>query len=306
LREIDECIERVAATDSTVLITGETGTGKELTAELIHRRSRRREKPFASINCAAIPDGLFESELFGYERGAFTGAQTAREGKLQYAQGGTLFLDEVGDMNLYAQAKILRAIETRTVQRLGGNRDIAVNLRVIAATNQNLEQLTSQHRFRQDLYFRLNVARIHLPPLRERVEDIAPLARALLEELSVRFERSVPSLDAEVIALFAEYEWPGNVRELRNVVESALVFSRSERIAVADLPPYLCGLFANATKRRAGERQRIVAALRAAGGNRVETARLLGFSRMTLYRKMVKYALSADDAQEGGELAASN
>jgi DNA-binding NtrC family response regulator len=303
-RQINESIERVAATDSTVVITGETGTGKELTAELIHRRSRRREKPFASINCAAIPEGLFESELFGYERGAFTGAQAAREGKLQYAQGGTLFLDEIGDMNLCAQAKILRAIETRTVQRLGGNRDIAVNIRVIAATNQNLEQLTSQGRFRQDLYFRLNVARIHLPPLRDRVEDIPPLVTTLLAELSERFDRPVPSLSAEVTVLLAAYEWPGNVRELRNVIESALIFSNAGCITVADLPPYLRGLFVNAEKRRRNERERIVAALRATGGNRVGTARILGFSRMTLYRKMVKYALGDDDAHAEDEVAA--
>src|SRR5258706_7809673 len=153
VEQLRNSIQRVASTDCNVLITGETGTGKELTAELIHRNSRRRDKPFVSINCAAIPDGLLESELFRYERGAFTGAHAAREGKLQFAQGGTLFLDEVGDMNLYAQAKILRAIESRKVQRLGGHREIAINIRIIAATNHNLEQLTSQQKFRQDLYF---------------------------------------------------------------------------------------------------------------------------------------------------------
>jgi len=166
-------IQRVAASDSNVLITGETGTGKELAAELIHQNSRRRGHPFVSINCAAIPEGLLESELFGYERGAFTGAHAAREGKLQYAQGGTLFLDEVGDMNLYAQAKILRVIESRKVQRLGANRDVAVNIRIIAATNQNIEQITSQQKFRQDLYFRLNVARLHAATRLER--QVAPI-----------------------------------------------------------------------------------------------------------------------------------
>ncbi|HXH38586.1 MAG TPA: sigma-54 dependent transcriptional regulator [Thermoanaerobaculia bacterium] len=298
LRQIREDIRRVAATDTTVLITGETGTGKELAAELIHQQSRRREKPFASINCAAIPEGLFESELFGYERGAFTGAQAAREGKLQYAEGGTLFLDEIGDMNLYGQAKILRAIETRNVQRLGGTRDIRVNVRVIAATNQNLEQLTSQNRFRQDLYFRLNVARIHLPPLRERVEDIPELIRHSVAELSMRLGRSAPMVTDGVLAQLEGYDWPGNVRELRNVLESALVFSPSRCITDHDLPPYVRALFSSSERRRQTERERIVAALHTSRGNRNETARILGCSRMTLYRKMIKYGLDGGEVEE--------
>ncbi len=284
-------IQRVAATDCNVLITGETGTGKELTAEMIHANSRRREGPFVCLNCAAIPDGLLESELFGYERGAFTGAHAAREGKLQHANGGTLFLDEIGDMNLYAQAKILRAIESRRVQRLGGNREIAVNVRIIAATNQNLEQLTSQNRFRQDLYFRLNVARIHLPALREHAEDIPDLVRLVLAELAARFERPVSSVDASYLDPLMRYDWPGNVRELRNVVESTLVFSDSDRVTNRDLPPYVRALFASEEKKRGSERQIILAALQSSGWNRTEAAQTLGCSRMTLYRKMVRYAL---------------
>jgi DNA-binding NtrC family response regulator len=303
LRQIRDAIRRVAATDTTVLITGETGTGKELAAELIHQQSRRREKPFASINCAAIPEGLFESELFGYERGAFTGAQAAREGKLQYADGGTLFLDEVGDMNLYGQAKILRAIETRTVQRLGGTRDIRVNVRVVAATNQNLEQLTSQSRFRQDLFFRLNVARIHLPPLRERVEDIPQLVRHAVAELSARLGREAPDVAHGVLAQLERYDWPGNVRELRNVLESALVFSPAGCITERDLPPYVRALFSTSERKRQTEREKIVGALHAARGNRNDTARLLGCSRMTLYRKMIKYGIADAGDDERNALA---
>ena len=300
--QVREAIRRVAATDTTVLITGETGTGKELVAEMIHRTSRRREKTFASINCAAIPEGLLESELFGHERGAFTGAQAPREGKLQYAEGGTLFLDEIGDMNLYGQAKILRVIEMRSLQRLGGNRDIHVNIRVVAATNQNLEQLTSQGRFRQDLYFRLNVARIHLSPLRERPDDIPALVRFWLEELSTRLGRDTPDLAEDLLVQLECYQWPGNVRELRNVIESALVFSTSNFLSMRDLPPYLRALLGN-PRHRQTERERIVSALHAAGGSRTEAAQLLGCSRMTLYRKMLKHAIRDDEQQVCNNLA---
>ncbi len=296
--QLRHAIQRVAASDANVLITGETGTGKELAAELIHCNSRRREKPFVSINCAAIPDGLLESELFGYERGAFTGAHAAREGKLQYAQGGTLFLDEIGDMNLYAQAKILRALESRKVQRLGANRDIAINVRIVAATNQNLEQLTSQQKFRQDLFFRLNVARIDLPPLRDRRDDIPGLVAHLLAELGPRLETRVDTIDESFLEPLLRYEWPGNVRELRNVIESTLVFAATARITARDLPPYLRALFAIADRKRETERQQVMAALSQAAGNRTEAARLLGCSRMTLYRKMIKYELFSESDGE--------
>ncbi|HEX8408951.1 MAG TPA: sigma-54 dependent transcriptional regulator [Thermoanaerobaculia bacterium] len=300
IEQLRRSIQRVASCDSNVLITGETGTGKELTAELIHANSRRRDRPFVSINCAAIPEGLLESELFGYERGAFTGAHAAREGKLQYAQGGTLFLDEVGDMTLYAQAKILRAIESRKVQRLGGNREIAVNIRIIAATNQNLEQLTSQQKFRQDLFFRLNVARLHLAPLREHTEDIPELVEEVVRELAARVGRRVDAVDLSFIEPLLRYGWPGNIRELRNVVESTMVFGTSNRVTRRDLPPYLRALFASEQRKRDTERDQVLGALRTAGWNRNEAARLLGCSRMTLYRKMVKYELfAAGDAGYG-------
>ncbi len=307
LEQLRQAIQRVAATDTNVVITGESGTGKELAAELIHCNSRRRDKPFVSLNCAAIPDGLLESELFGYERGAFTGAHAAREGKLQYAQGGTLFLDEIGDMNLFAQAKILRAIENRKVQRLGGNRDIAVDIRIIAATNRNLEQLTLQQRFRQDLYFRLNVARLHLPPLRDHAEDIPALVDHLLAEIASRCEQKVDGIDRGFVEPLLRYDWPGNVRELRNVLESTLVFAGSSRITARDLPPYLRALFGSARRRQESERETILAALRGARWNRNDAARTLGFSRMTLYRKMVKFDLFAhEEEDQSGECNSAN
>jgi DNA-binding NtrC family response regulator len=296
--QVRDAIRRVAPTDTTVLITGETGTGKELVADLIHQNSRRRDKTFASVNCAAIPEGLLESELFGYERGAFTGAQVPREGKLQYAEGGTLFLDEIGDMSLYGQAKILRVLEMRRMQRLGANRDIHVNIRVVAATNQNLEQLASQNRFRKDLYFRLNVARIHLSPLRERAEDIPDLVRFWLRELSTRLGRDAPDVADDFLTQLEHYQWPGNVRELRNVIESALVFSTGSVLSMRDLPPYVRALFGNAEQHRQTERERIVAALHRSGGNRTEAARLLGCARMTLYRKMIKHGFSESEPPE--------
>ncbi|HET8796675.1 MAG TPA: sigma-54 dependent transcriptional regulator [Thermoanaerobaculia bacterium] len=299
IEQLRRAIQRVATCDSNVLITGETGTGKELAAELIHCNSRRRDRPFVSLNCAAIPEGLLESELFGHERGAFTGAHAAREGKLQYAQGGTLFLDEVGDMSLYAQAKILRAIESRKVQRLGGNRELAVNIRIIAATNQNLEQLTSQQKFRQDLFFRLNVARLHIAPLRERLEDVPDLVMHMLVELAQRADRRIDEVDASFLEPLQRYAWPGNIRELRNVVESTIVFGSSHRITRRDLPPYLRALFASEERKQASEREKILGALRAAGWNRNEAARLLGCSRMTLYRKMVKYELFVTTSAAG-------
>jgi DNA-binding NtrC family response regulator len=304
VQQLRQSIQRVAASDSNVLITGETGTGKELTAELIHCNSRRRERPFVSINCAAIPEGLLESELFGYERGAFTGAHAARPGKLQYAEGGTLFLDEVGDMTLYSQAKILRAIESRRVQRLGSNREIAVNIRIIAATNQNLEQLTSQQKFRQDLYFRLNVARLHLPPLRDHVEDLPELVQAVVSELAARAERRIDAIDDSFVEPLLRYGWPGNVRELRNVIESTLVFGTSSRITRRELPPYLRALFASEERKRESDREKIVAALAAANGRRNEAAALLGCSRMTLYRKMVRYELFSPELPGDAKLHA--
>ncbi|UCF90315.1 MAG: sigma-54-dependent Fis family transcriptional regulator, partial [Desulfobacterales bacterium] len=212
MQEVKAYLQKVAATDSTVMITGETGTGKELAAQLIHRRSLRGDQPFVCINSAALPENLVESELFGYDRGAFTGAAAAKPGKFELAIGGSVFLDEIGDMNAYAQAKILRSIESKEICRLGGKSPIALNVRVIAATNRDPEQLVAGGSFREDLYYRLNVARIHLPPLRERKEDIPELAAFALENLNRRLWRRVHGLTEEAMACLMRYDWPGNVR----------------------------------------------------------------------------------------------
>src|SRR5260370_18823274 len=236
MREVGEGLERVSASASNVLITGETGTGKDLAAEYVHRHSMRRAKPMVAMNCAAIPDALLESELFGYERGAFTGANVSQPGKLRMADGGTVFLDEVGDMNVYAQAKILRVMDTRSVHPLGSSRVYPVDIRIIASTNQDLEALMRQGRFRADLYFRLHVDRIHLPPLRERKADMALLLDHYLGILNGVFKRYVIGLTEEALVAVLAYDWPGNIRELKNALESAYLNGASENMSLNELP----------------------------------------------------------------------
>jgi DNA-binding NtrC family response regulator len=284
-------IAQIAASDANVLITGESGTGKELAAELIHRNSRVSTRPFVAINCAAVPEALLESELFGFERGAFTGASMARKGKLQQASGGTLFLDEVGDMSLAAQAKILRAVENRVVQRLGSNVDIPVQIRLLAATNQNLEVLTREKKFRLDLYFRLNVVRLNMPPLRERIEDIVPLTEHILVELSQKQNKSVRRIEGDLLRRLRMYDWPGNIRELGNVLESILVFASSRSIGLSDVPAHIRHTLSSSSRCYGADRSKILAALNSADWNRGKAARILQCSRMTLYRKMVKLSL---------------
>ncbi len=293
MRRVRSQIARIATADVSVLITGETGTGKELVAQLIHKNSRCGARPFVALNCAAVPDTLLESELFGYERGAFTGANISREGKLQHASGGTLFLDEIGDMSLASQAKILRAIETRVVQRLGSNVDTPVQVRVLAATNQDLETLTQEKKFREDLYFRLNVVRLTLPPLRERLEDIPELVEHTMRDLQQRHQGPVRWIEDDLVRRLQTYHWPGNVRELRNVLESMLVLSSSRSVGVSDLPAHVKHTLRSSSARYGDERSRIVGALTSADGNRNKAAEILCCSRMTLYRKMVKYSIQA-------------
>jgi DNA-binding NtrC family response regulator len=282
-------IQRVASTDSNVLVTGETGTGKELVAGLIHENSRRRGKPLVCINCAAIPDTLFESELFGYERGAFTGAQVPHPGKLAQAAGGTVFFDEIGDMSPYAQAKILRAIESHEVHRLGGRGSIPLDVRVIAATNRDLARLVEEERFRSDLYFRLDVNRIHLPPLRERREDIPMLLGHYVGDLSARLGQEVEGYTDEALEAMLRYHWPGNVRELRNVLESMLVTGGGSRLTIDDLPERVRARAAQAASVPLDERARVLAALSATKWNKSSAAQKLHWSRMTLYRKIAKH-----------------
>jgi DNA-binding NtrC family response regulator len=235
MRRVFEMAERVAPTDATVLILGESGTGKDLLAQEIHARSPRAEKPFVAVNCAALPENLIESELFGYERGAFTGANQQRKGKFELASGGTLFLDEIGDMNPVTQAKVLRTLESRRIERLGGSHSIEVDVRVISATHRDLAAEIAAGHFREDLYYRLRVVTLELPPLRAHKDDLPLLAASFLVQLGARHNRRV-TMTRDVIERLRRYGWPGNVRELRNALERALVLSKGDEIGAAELP----------------------------------------------------------------------
>ena len=289
MREIRSRVSRVALSDSNVLITGETGTGKELFAEVLHQKSRRKNKPFVAINCAAIPDTLLESELFGHAKGAFTGADSGSDGRLKAADQGTLFLDEIGDLSAYSQAKILRVIENKEIQRLGCTRGIPVDVRVIAATNQDLEQLSRENKFRKDLFFRLNVARIHLPPLRERKEDLPSLVDHYIVHFSRRFGRKVQRITEEAMDCLFSYDWPGNVRELKNLLESIFVEAPPGEISLGDLPANLRQRCAELRSLSGDERERLLWALATTNWNKSKAAAKLHWSRMTLYRKMARY-----------------
>jgi DNA-binding NtrC family response regulator len=298
MREVSEYLMHLARSEATVLITGETGTGKELAARLIHNASNRRRGPLVSVNCAAIPETLLESELFGYESGAFTGAAHTREGLLQQANHGTIFLDEVGDLTMQAQPKILRAIEAREIQRVGGRRPDKLDIRIVAATNQDLEIAIEDGRFRKDLYFRLNVTRIHLPSLRERPSDIVPLLDHYLHELNGGRGAKRVELSADAVTALQTYTWPGNVRELRNLVEALLVCPPAGCVGVRDLPEDFRRRLQRVCDLPAAERHCLIEALLTAQWNKSKAAKTLRCSRMTLYRKMAKYSiLTSDDAR---------
>jgi DNA-binding NtrC family response regulator len=292
MREVRERLSRVACSDSNVLITGETGTGKELVADFVHEKSSRRNKPFITVNCAAIPETLLESELFGYERGAFTGAQSTKEGKIQAANGGTVLLDEIGDMSAYGQAKILRMIEGKEIQQLGRNGGTSVDVRILAATNQDLEKLVKDERFRKDLFFRLNVARIHLPPLRERKEDLPLLIDYYICHFNSRFGRNVRRLSDEAVECLMAYDWPGNIRELKNLLEAVFVDLPADEVSIAGLPTYLRSRCNEGKESVNGERDRLLWALSATNWNKSKAAEKLEWSRMTLYRKMALHKIS--------------
>lgn len=286
-------LRQVAIVDCNLLVTGETGTGKERAVELVHRDGPRRRQPLIRINCAALPDSLLESELFGYERGAFTGANSPHEGKIEQADGGTILFDEISEMSAFAQAKILRVIEDKYVYSLGSKRSKPLNVRIVAATNQSLESLVAQRKFRQDLFFRLNVVRIHMPPLRERKDDIPLLAEHFLGRLNQRFQRRIQGFTDKASNLLLTYDWPGNVRELKNVLESIYVDPPSGRISSGHLPDYIRTWDPCLKAPPALERDRVLAALLATRWNKSEAARKLNWSRMTLYRKMAKYEINS-------------
>ncbi len=291
MRNLIEKIEAIAATELPVLICGETGVGKELIAEHIHRSSARRSKVLSKVNCAALSESLLDNELFGHEKGAYTGADRLYQGIFEQANGSTVFLDELGDMSLAIQAKILRTIQNREIRRLGGNGVIHVNVRFLGATNKSLEQLMESGEFRRDLYFRLSAGMFNIPSLRERREDIAPLAQSFVDSYN-RANDTEFVLGDSIKAFFQTYHWPGNVRELQNVVSFACALSRTQELEPRDLPPYLhkSGR-GNTSLLEKSERQTIAATLREYNYNKAKAAKALGISRTTLYAKMEKYGI---------------
>ncbi|MGA1841682.1 MAG: sigma-54-dependent transcriptional regulator [bacterium] len=293
IREIKEYLLKIALTDTNVLITGETGTGKELAAEMIHQNSLKRKRPLVCINCASFPDSLLESELFGYERGAFTGAVTLKQGKFELANGGTILLDEIGDMDHFAQAKILRAIERKEVFRIGGRMGIPLDVRVIAATNKNPEQMMIEGKFRNDLYYRLNVARVHMPPLRERKDDILALINYYIQKLNQRFNREAEGFTEEALAILLNYDWPGNIRELKNILEATFINLPSRKISFMELPKIFQKQIKEMGLYPGNEKDRLLYTLLDMKWNKRKSARKLRWSRMTLYRKMAKYNIIA-------------
>jgi len=288
---IAKTIETVKDSDSSVLIQGETGTGKEVVACNLHYFSKRFNKPFVALNCAAIPRELLESELFGYEKGAFTGALQSRMGKFEEASEGTMFLDEIGELELSVQAKLLRVLQEREIERLGTNKKFKVSFRLVSSTNRDLKREVEQGRFREDLYYRLNVVKIDVPPLRERSQDIPLLANEFLNEFSLR-ENKPFSFTDEVMNIFIRHDWPGNVRQLRNVIERAVVLAACERITVQELPDeFQCHRpvttpFCAIQPLKDLEHQAIVEALHAFNGNKSKAARNLGISRKTFYKRL--------------------
>jgi transcriptional regulator with PAS, ATPase and Fis domain len=288
-------VRKVSQSDASVLISGPTGTGKELVADSIHRASHRRSAPFISINCAAIPDSLLESELFGYERGAFTGAEEPYPGKLRLAEQGTVFLDEIGEMSPLGQAKILRVLECKEVFPLGARRMTKINVRFVAATNQDLEPLIQRRTFRQDLFFRLNVGRIYLPSLRERPEDILELFVYYVRRFNAQYSRRVQEPTPELAARLTNYDWPGNVRELRNCVEAVFIDPPNGPIGLEHLPESFQRIFQRHRADNSSERDAILSTLSRTHWNKKMAARELRWSRMTLYRKLEKYKITGTD-----------
>jgi PAS domain S-box-containing protein len=308
MQEIIRSLPEIAASDSNVLIQGESGTGKELVARAIHLTSSRRKGPFQAVNCSAIPETLLESELFGYERGAFTGAVTSKPGRFELARGGTLFLDEIGELRPEIQVKLLRVLEEKAFERVGGTRGIPLQARIIAATNMDLQEAMRRGRFRDDLYYRLFTVPIHLPPLRDKPEDIPILVKYFLEQLNRKFHKRVRGVDPKVMKLLCRHTWPGNVRELQHVLEYCFVFAKGPLITERHLPRLESDwagreLTLSLTDKTMGplqalEKKTIFMALEATRGNKQEAARLLKISRSKLWRKMRLYQISDSELKK--------
>ena len=303
MRKLIDRLQRVADTETSILITGETGTGKELVAQALHRRSRRQKGPFVAVNCAALPDALLESELFGHKSGAFTDAKTEHKGLFFQANGGTLFFDEIGDFPLTLQPKLLRSLEERRVRPIGGTSELAFDARIIAATNRDIETAVEENRFREDLYYRINVIQIDLPPLRERGTDILLLAQHFVEQYAIRSDKQIAGISNSASEKLLNYTWPGNIRELRNIIERAVVLTRYEKISVDDLPEkirnYKTSQFlvgsdnpSELVQIQEVEHRYILHVLKTVGGNKTLAARVLGLDRKTLYRKLQHYKIS--------------
>jgi len=298
MRRIFDVVRQVAPTRASVLVTGDSGVGKELIADAVHNLSNRKQKPFIKVHCAALSESLLESELFGHEKGAFTGAVTRKRGRFELAHTGTIFLDEIGEINPSVQIKILRVLQEKTFERVGGEETLEVDVRIISATNKDLKQEIEKGTFREDLYYRLNVVNIHIPPLRERKEDIPLLAAAFVKEFAQENEKQVEGIDPKARALLYNYSWPGNVRELRNCIESAVVMSKGTVITPDDLPPSIVtDSESNHVRIQLGipmedaEKEIIRANLAAQNGNKSRTAEVLGIGRKTLHRKIAEYHL---------------
>jgi DNA-binding NtrC family response regulator len=312
MQQLFDVIKQAAPTQATVLLQGESGTGKELVAQAIHRLSNRAKGPFIAVHCAALAPSLLESEMFGHEKGSFTGAAARRRGRFELADGGTLLLDEVSEIDLSIQVKLLRVLEERKFERVGGDETVDVDIRLIAATNRDLKAYVEKGRFREDLFFRLDVVNITLPPLRERLDDLPLLCGRFIKEFSEKNEKQVDSITADAIGILSSYSWPGNVRELRNTIEKMVVLARGAKLTARDVPPNIrntmrgegggaagrehrVGIAAGASLASA-ERAMILAALRTHGQSRTRAARELGISRRTLHRKLKEYRM--EDAAE--------
>jgi DNA-binding NtrC family response regulator len=293
-----EQVAMVAHSDTTVLIRGESGTGKELIARAIHANSKRRYMPIVVVNCGSLSEGVLESELFGHEKGAFTGAHYRRKGKFEMADGGTLFLDEIGDISLKTQVDLLRVLEEKKITRVGGNAEIAVDFRLIAATNKNLEAMATEEKFREDLYYRVNVFSIAVPPLRERREDIALLADHFLKKFAQSMNKTVSSVSTDAMNVLIGFDWPGNVRELQNAIERAVLVAKEKEIHPDDLPLHVNGQKTEPAGKLLAdvERQHIKHVLDETGWNIYRAARLLGIDRVTLYNKIKKYGFKREQA----------
>jgi DNA-binding NtrC family response regulator len=298
MREVFELIEQVAPSKTTIMIEGESGTGKELSANAIHQLSSRSEKPFIKVNCAALSEGILESELFGHVKGAFTGAHENKKGRFELAHQGTLFLDEVSAIPPHIQVKLLRVLQEREFERVGGEKTISVDVRLIVATNTDLAEAVSKGLFREDLYYRLNVINVHLPPLRERKEDIPLLVEYFMDKFSTENNKEVNNISPEAMELLMEYDWPGNIRELHNCIESSVVRSKNKTISLQDLPPYIKHSRYHSepkitlplgTTMAEIEKQAILKTLAATRGNKIKTAHLLQIGVKTLYRKLNRY-----------------